>query len=198
MKQDDKQQEADFQPYKTLQSRYLFESRWRSFREDQVDIGEGREIAYSYAEVPRAAYVVPLTADGQIALIRQYRYPVRDWVLEVPAGSLQTPQEDPSIRASHELREEVGGECDELIYLSRFYSSSAHITLVCEVFLAVGVRLIHPPMLEETELLQRLVLPVRQVLEMARNGEISEGQSALAILLAEAQILARENEQWIK
>jgi ADP-ribose pyrophosphatase len=197
MKQEQEQAENS-QPYRTLHSRYLFESRWRSFREDRVDIGEGREITYSYAEVPRAAYVVPLTADGQIALIRQYRYPVRDWVLEVPAGSLQTPQEDPAVRARHELREEVGGECEELIYLSHFYSSSAHITLICEVFLAVGVRLEHAPMLEETELLQRLVLPARQVLQMARDGSISEGQSALAILLAEAQILARENERWVK
>lgn len=186
------------QPYHTLQSRYLFESKWRSFREDQVDIGGGREIAYSYAEVPRAIYVVPLTEDGQIALIRQYRYPIRDWVLEVPAGSLETPQEDPAIRARHELREEVGGECSELLNISRFYSSSAHITLSCTVFLAVGVRLEHQLQLEETELIQRIVLPAHQVLQMARDGSIAEGQSALAILLAESQILARENAQWVK
>lgn len=191
-------QDENFQPYHTLHSRYLFESKWRSFREDRVDIGRGREITYSYAEMPRAAYVVPLTEDGQIALIRQYRYPVRDWVLEVPAGSLETSQEDPATRARHELREEVGGECSELLYLSRFYSSSAHITLVCEVFLAVGVRLEHQLQLEETELIQRMVFPARQVLQMARDGSISEGQSALAILLAETQILARENEQWVK
>jgi ADP-ribose pyrophosphatase len=190
-------QEKENEPYKTLETRYLLQTRWRSFREDRVDIGQGREITYSYAEVPRAAYVVPLTVDGQIALIRQYRYPVRAWVLEVPAGSLETPDEDPAVRARHELREEVGGECQDLIYLARFYSSSAHITLACEVFLAVEVRLGHPQ-LEETELLQRLVLPAREALAMARRGEIAEGQSAYALLLAEPHILAREKDTWVK
>lgn len=185
------------QPYRTLETRYLFKSPWRSFREDRVDIGQGREVTYSYAEVPRAAFVVPLTDDGQIVLIRQYRYPVRDWVLEVPAGSLETPEEDPAIRARHELKEEVGGVCQELIYLARFYSSSAHITLSCEGFLATGV-VLGEMQLEETELLQRVILPVHTVLSMARRGEISEGQSAYAILLAEPYILRMENDQWVK
>ncbi len=185
------------QPYRTLETRYLFKSPWRSFREDRVDIGQGREVTYSYAEVPRAAFVVPLTDDGQIVLIRQYRYPVRDWVLEVPAGSLETPEEDPAIRARHELKEEVGGVCQELIYLARFYSSSAHITLSCEGFLATGV-VLGEMQLEETELLQRVILPAHTVLSMARRGEISEGQSAYAILLAEPYILAMENDQWVK
>jgi ADP-ribose pyrophosphatase len=188
--------EAD-EPYRTLETRYLLKTRWRSFREDRVDIGQGREITYSYAEVPRAAYVVPLTSDGQIVLIRQYRYPIRDWVLEVPAGSLETPEEDPAWRARQELREEVGGECQELIHLARFYSSSAHITLSCEGFLGTGVEL-GEMQLEETELLQRVVLPARTVLSMARRGEISEGQSAYAILLAEPYILAMESDLWVK
>jgi ADP-ribose pyrophosphatase len=185
------------EPYRTLETRYLLKSPWRSFREDRVDIGEGREITYSYAEVPRAAFVVPLTEDGQIVLIRQYRYPVRDWVLEVPAGSLETTGEDPARRAYLELKQEVGGECRELIYLARFYSSSAHITLSCEAFLATGVTL-GEMQLEETELLQRLILPADEVLSMARQGRISEGQSAYAILLAEPYILKMENTKWVK
>ncbi len=190
---DDQADQAAELPYRTLEARYLLKTRWRSFREDRVDIGQGRQITYSYVEVPRAAYVVPLTTQGEIVLIRQYRYPIREWVLEVPAGSLETPDEDPASRARQELREEVGGECQELIYLARFYSSSAHLTLSCEGFLAKGV-VLGQMRLEETELLQRLVLPAQQVLSMARRGEISEGQSAYAILLAESYILAMESE----
>src|SRR4051812_16110488 len=181
-------------PYRTLETRYLLKSPWRSFREDRVDIGQGREINYSYAEVPRAAFVVPLTADGQIVLIRQYRYPVRDWVLEVPAGSLENAEEDPAVRARHELKEEIGGECQELIHLARFYSSSAHITLSSEAYLATGV-ILGEMQLEETELLQRLILPASEVLAMARQGQISEGQSAYAILLAEPHILKLETNK---
>ena len=158
------------QPYRTLQSRYLLQSPWRNFREDRVDIGGGREISYSYAETPQAVFVVPLTTTGEIVLIRQYRYPVRDWVLEVPAGSLATSDEDPTLAARREVREEIGGEYSELIQLARFYSSSAHLNLYSYVFLAVGVQLSREQELEETELLQRLVLPAREVLDPGAWG----------------------------
>ncbi len=177
------QPEIEGEPYRTLEQRYLLQSKWRSFREDQVDIGSGKIITYSYAEVPRAVFVVPLTALGQVVLIRQYRYPVRAWVLEVPAGSLENPDEDPQEAARRELREEVGGECQELIHLARFYSSSAHINLDSEIFLATGVKL-GEAQLEETELLQRLLIPAQEAIRLAQSGGISEGQSAYAILLA--------------
>lgn len=177
------------QPYRTVESRYLLESPWRSFRQDRVDIGGGRQITYSYAEIPQAVFVVPLTTQGEIVLIRQYRYPVRDWVLEVPAGSLATPDEDPALAARREVREEIGGDCQELIHLGRFYSSSAHINLYSHIYLAVGVELNREQELEETELLHRLVMPAREVLDLARRAGISEGQSAYAVLLAEPRIL---------
>lgn len=188
------------EPYVTLDTRYLLQSRWRSFREDKVDIGKNHVITYSYVEVPRAVFVVPLTADGQIVLIRQYRYPVRDWVLEVPAGSLASPDEDAIIAARRELLEEVGGVCEgELLHLARFYSSSAHINLNSDIYLATDVRLEENlQQLEETELLHRVMLPAHAALALAHKGGISEGQSAYAVLLAEPYILARESENWVK
>lgn len=187
-------------PYRTVESRYLLKSPWRNFREDTVDIGNGRSISYSYVEVPRAAFVVPLTCTGQIVLIRQYRYPVRDWVLEVPAGSLGNTEEAAVTAARRELLEEVGGVCEgEMLHLARFYSSSAHINLNSDIFLATEVRLEEAlQQLEETELLQRVLLPAREALALAHKGEITEGQSAYALLLAEPYILARENENWVK
>lgn len=182
------------QPYKTLNNRYLLQSKWRSMREDMVDIGNGKIISYSYVEVPRAVFVVPLTHDGKVVLIRQYRYPVRDWVLEVPAGSLSTPDEDSTIAARRELREEVGGECAELIHLARFYSSSAHINLDSEIYLATGVRLEQEQQLEETELLHRVVLDASEAVALARQGGISEGQSAYAVLLAEPYLLGHPRQ----
>lgn len=182
------------QPYRTVETHYLMESPWRNFRQDRVDIGNGRQITYTYAEIPQAVFVVPLTTQGEIVLIRQYRYPIRDWVLEVPAGSLSTPDEDPALAARREVREEIGGDCQELIHLGRFYSSSAHINLYSHIFLAVGVELNREQELEETELLHRLVMPARDVLDLAHRAGISEGQSAYAVLLAEPYILDSLNQ----
>ncbi len=184
-KMDESEEKGQVEPYRTVESRYLLKSPWRNFREDRVDIGNGREITYSYVETPQAVFVVPLTTRGEIVLIRQYRYPVRDWVLEVPAGSRSTPDEDPALAAQREVREEIGGDYRELVHLGRFYSSSAHLNLYSHIFLAVGVELNREQDLEETELLQRLVLPAGEVLDLAHRAGISEGQSAYAVLLAE-------------
>jgi len=182
-------QDEQAEPFQLVESEYLLRSPWRNFRVDRVDIGGGREIKYSYVEAPQAVYVVPLTSDGQIALIRQYRYPIRAWELEIPAGSIDD-QEDLIEAAKRELSEEVGGECQEMLHVGSFYNCAAHTNLSSEVFLATGVKL-GVAHLEETERLVQLVLPAREVLALAHQGGIADSQSAYSILLAERYILAR-------
>ena len=155
--------------------------RTRSAR-DRVRLHSGAEIDYSYLETPRAAWVVPLTTGGEIVLIHQYRYPVRGWVWEVPAGAIG--DEAPVEAARRELAEEIGGRCREMRPLGRFYSSSAHLTLEAHVFLAVGVELARADR-EATELLDVVTLPADEAFARTRSGAINEGQSALALLMAE-------------
>lgn len=174
-------------PLKTLHSRYLFESPWRSFRLDRLDIGNGCEIDYTYSETPDAVFLVPMTSDGRIVLIREYRYPVRQWVIGVPAGNLDRPDEDHAEAARRELREEVGGSFTELIYLASAYASAGHLTQQSHFYLATGVELAGEG--GEEALIQTLVLPAQEALTLARRGGVKESQGAHALLLAEPYIL---------
>lgn len=64
---------------------YPFPSPWLTLRRDQVSAGE-TDFTYTYMEAAPAVFIVPVTATGDVILIRQYRYAVDEWCLEVPAG----------------------------------------------------------------------------------------------------------------
>ncbi len=157
-------------------------SPWRVVLRDHLCI-DGRETSYEYLAVPRAVFVAAVTDDDELLLVRQYRHPVRDWTLEVPAGSVR---EGESAReaAERELREETGGVAREWQHLSTFYSSSAHTSLRSDAWLARGVEIVGDPIEEEWEDVTLVRLPLQQALHRARSGGFTEGQTALTILLA--------------
>ncbi|MDP9256487.1 MAG: TIGR04282 family arsenosugar biosynthesis glycosyltransferase [Actinomycetota bacterium] len=165
-----------------VSSELLAASPWRAVVSDELLRTDGRRSAYTYLAVPRAVFVVAVTRARELVLVRQYRHPVRDWTLEVPAGSVEEG-ESALEAAQRELCEEVGGRSSSWRHLSTFYSSSAHLSLRSDAFLAEDVELTtsHP---DEEESLVAVRLPIAEALARARTGEFVEGQTALAILLA--------------
>jgi glycosyltransferase A (GT-A) superfamily protein (DUF2064 family)/8-oxo-dGTP pyrophosphatase MutT (NUDIX family) len=157
-------------------------SPWRAVVSDELRHTDGRRSAYTYLAVPRGVFVVAVTRAQELVLVRQYRHPVRDWTLEVPAGSVE--EEESALQAAQrELLEEVGGRSSSWRHLSTFYSSSAHLNLRSDAFLAKEVELASPHPGEE-ESLATVCLPIEEALARVRNGGFVEGQTALAILLA--------------
>jgi rSAM/selenodomain-associated transferase 1 len=168
------------------ESELLAGSPWRAIVHDRLESDDGRETAYSYLAVPRAVFVVAVTDAHDLLLVRQYRHPVRDWTLEVPAGSVHDG-ETPLEAAQRELAEEVGGRARAWSHLTTFYSSSAHISLRSDAFLASGVE-VGEAAPDEDEEVSLVRMPVQEALERARAGGFAEGQTALAILLAAGEL----------
>jgi rSAM/selenodomain-associated transferase 1 len=163
-------------------SELLSGTPWRAVVRDRLLGRGGRETSYTYLACPRAVFVVPVTDTGDVVLVRQYRHPVRDWTLEVPAGTVDDG-EVPLDAARRELAEEAGGTARTWTHLSTFYSSSAHISLRSDAFLATGVSLAEASPGDEEDV-SVVLLPVDEAIRRAREGEFQEGQTALAILLA--------------
>jgi rSAM/selenodomain-associated transferase 1 len=173
---------VDPPPLRLDASRLVIGSPWRAVIEDQLAGDGGRVSTYTYLAVPRAVFVVPVTDAGEVVFVRQYRHPVRDWTLEVPAGSVEDG-ETPLEAAERELAEEVGGRARDWRHLTTFYSSSAHLSLRSDAFLATGV-LLGTAQPGEDEDVVAVHLPVEEALARAKAGRLVEGQTALALLLA--------------
>jgi hypothetical protein len=156
-------------------------SPWRAVIRDRLR-RNGGEAEYGYLAVPRAVFVAAVDAGSELLLVRQYRHPVRDWTLEVPAGSV-ADGETPLDAARRELREETGGIARDWTHLTTFFSSSAHLSLRSDAFLATGVE-VGEAAPEDGEDVDVVRMPLTEAVARARAGGFSEGQTALTILLA--------------
>jgi ADP-ribose pyrophosphatase len=179
----------DAQPWQTLTSQPL-SGPPHVLNLDRVQTQAGTEVDYLYRpRGPRAVFVVPVTAAGEVVLIRQYRYPLGAWILEVVAGGME-PGEDVLQSAARELMEEVGGQAAEWTALPAFYPQPSVSGAAFFPLLALGVTLgeARP---EPDELIERLVLPVAEAYRLLAAGEMLHGPGALALFYARPHLEAR-------
>ena len=174
-------------PYKTESSQIVWSCPWYRIRQDEIVTPDGQPGVYNVVEHPGAVWIIPITDAGEVVLIRTYRYTVDDWCYEIPAGGIKSGQsmED---AARTELREEIGGRAVALSHVAQFYTMNGIGNEEAQVFLATGVQLINPPQHESTEVMEIHPTPIMEVLRMAQANEISDGPSALALLLCAEEL----------
>lgn len=171
--------------WQRLATDYPYSFRMFRVRRDQARWPDGQVRTFSYVQTSGAVWVVPVTADGQIVLIRQFRYMLDDWQWEVPAGGFHDFTGDPVELAKHELEEEVGGSSDDWLYVGSFNTGASTFEELAHIVLARDVRLDREPHREPAEIIEVHQVPIERAMEMARNGEMADGHSALALLRCE-------------
>ena len=138
---------------------------------------------------PGASAVVPLTAEGEVILIRQYRHAVGGYIFEVPAGKLDAG-EPPERCAARELTEEAGVVAGRLTRLASIVTTPGFTDEVIHLFLAeelAPAKTAH----ESDEVITLLRRPLEECLAMIARGEITDGKSICALFLAERMIRER-------
>jgi 8-oxo-dGTP pyrophosphatase MutT (NUDIX family) len=169
------------QRWKTIASRYLYQSRWFSLRQDDVSLGS-EDIVYTFVEHPGYAMVVPLLDDGRVLLEKVYRYTVKEVILECPSGGLDG--DPPEFAARRELREETGWVAERLELLGSFYGSHGISNERFFVYLATGLRDTGKVQREPTEDIELVFLPFDEAVAMATDGRIANAPTCLSLLLA--------------
>jgi len=158
-----------------------------SVRRDQVHLPNEIIARLDIIEHPGAVTILPLDADGQILFVRQYRHAAGKELLEMPAGTLDEG-EPPEACALREIREETGYAAGKMVKLGEFYLAPGYSTEYMSVFLATDLRLSPLPR-DEDELITLERVPVERAYQLALNGELQDGKSLAALLLARDFIL---------
>jgi len=133
-----------------------------------------------------SAVIIPVFADGTVALVRQYRYAAEKFLLEVPAGTLNK-DEDPQLGAERELEEEIGVRAGKVEKLTEFYVSPGFLTEKMYVFLATGLTKT-AQRLEIDELLTIEQISFTAAFDLIRSGEIEDAKTIAGLVLAGARL----------
>ena len=110
---------------KTLKSETVFKGRIITLKTDIALLPDGSQAGREYIEHPGGVCVVPLTDNNEVLMVRQFRYPYKEVVLEIPAGK-KDKGEDPFTTGKRELKEETGATADEYIDLGQLYPSPGY------------------------------------------------------------------------
>ena len=163
----------------------------RVFR-DEITLPDGKPAYREYNRHIGAVCVIPLTDDGEVICVRQYRYPIGDMLLEIPAGKLDFKGEDPDEAVLRELREETGACCERLTYLGKYLGSPAILDECIHMYMAEGLTFGDTDP-DEDEFIETVRIPLSELVEMVMRGEVPDGKTQLAALRAEAVLSRRQS-----
>jgi ADP-ribose pyrophosphatase len=131
------------QPWKRIGSDRESDYRILKIREElAINPRNGTEHRLALVECPDWVNVIPVTTDGQLVFIRQFRFGIWDTTLEIPGGMLE-PGESPADAAARELEEETGYRADRIESLGFVHPNPAFQTNRCHSFLALDCRKVH-------------------------------------------------------
>jgi ADP-ribose pyrophosphatase len=168
--------------YKVISSQILFDHPYAKVILDTLEYG-GNPHPYFYLTSPvDAVATVGLTDEGCIILTRQYRHPIRQTIFDLPAGHLE-PGEDPIQGARREFEEETGYYPHHIEQIGYYNQFPGVLRAATNLFFATDLELTQQH-LEPGEILETVHVPVDDLLEMIKKGNIIDGSLQLGVLLA--------------
>ena len=160
---------------KTYQGKVFYVTR------DTAELEDGKEVQRDVVHHSGGVCVVPLTEKGTVLMVKQFRYPMQQVTLEIPAGKLEAG-EDPADCGRRELREEAGRTCGKYTPLGKLFPTPAYDTEVIHMYLAQELSAPEAQDLDDGAFLDVTELPLEQAVQMVMDGEIPDAKTQIALL----------------
>ncbi|MEM7555141.1 MAG: NUDIX hydrolase [Cyanobacteria bacterium P01_A01_bin.84] len=167
-----------------LNSKIIVNHPWCKIRQDKIKLPNEQVIDDFFVHIkPDIAYVLPVTDNQEIVFVRQYRYAIDDFFVELPAGSFDPEKEDPKTAALRELEEETGYVAPHLQKIATLYDRPSKDTNKTHLFLAEKVTKSGKQKFDITEDIEVLLIHKDAILEKIYSGEISVNGTVSALLI---------------
>lgn len=167
---------------KSESSQTLWHGRVFDFNREEIVLPNGKKTVVEVIEHPGSSAVVPVLDDGSVILIHQYRPAIKDFIWEIPAGTLD-PGENPLECAKRELQEECGYVAGRFEKVGEILVAPGYSSECIHLFLATGL-VSGETHLDEDEFLTVHLFPFKRVLEMVEKNEIKDAMSMAGIQMA--------------
>jgi 8-oxo-dGTP pyrophosphatase MutT (NUDIX family) len=161
----------------------VFETPVLSLRRDRKHRPSAPHTAHDFFVIESVDWVnvIPLTDDDEVVFIEHYRHGTDGMSLEVPGGMIDPEDASPMVAAAREMREETGYAANELIEIGSVHPNPALQENRCFSFLATGARLVGEPRPDDTEDIDVVRYPRREVPRLLREGRITHALVVAAL-----------------
>ena len=166
-----------------LSSELIYPGRIIRVEKWQVETPGGQTAVREIVKHNGAAAIVPVDEAGNVTLVRQHRVTVDKFTWEIPAGKLDSPQEDPFHAAQRELEEETGLQAADWRCLTRIDTTAGFCNEHISIYLATGLSQ-HPAHPDQDEFLGLTKMPLSQAVAFCMNGEFQDAKTVVGLLMA--------------
>ena len=170
--------------WKTLSSEYISKHPYFTARKDVCEMPDGKIVeAYYVVELPVSVCALAITEQGNALMIKQYRHPIGETIIELPGGFIDEG-EDPSEAVGRELLEETGHEFSTIDYVGKVAANPGVLTGYTYLYLARGGKKIAAQSLDHNEEIEISEIPVEEVRALLQRNEIVQSLHVSCLLYA--------------
>lgn len=171
---------------KVLSSKVTFEGRIFTVHVDDIELPDGKKAKREIVEHHGGVGVIAVDENKEVFVVRQYRAPFSEVLLEIPAGKLNK-DEDPYECGIRELEEETGFRADKIVHLGEFFPSPGYCHEKINIYMATELHKVGQH-LDDGEFLEVSKIPLDELYEMVMQNKISDAKTVIAILKAKAML----------
>lgn len=170
---------------KTLSEEEIYDGRVVKLWRDEVMLENGEKTIREVIHHSGGVCILPIDGEGNIYMVRQFRYPFKTVLSEIPAGKKEQGEE-PLECGIRELSEEIGASAEKITYLGKLYPTVAYDTETIWIYLAEGLKFAGGQHLDAEEFVDVIKIPFEEAYKMVLKDEIPDGKTQVAILRAKA------------